>query len=72
LVTADEVRTARFREQLRGYNPDDVDRLLERAAKELDAGQSPGAIVKGAVFRKKFRGYRMADVDELLAKLGSP
>jgi DivIVA domain-containing protein len=72
-LTGDEVRQAKFREKLRGYNPDEVDSLLEEVAKALDAGLSITELVRRTrvKFGTKFRGYHPADVDALLDRLRS-
>ena len=66
-MTGKEIRDLKFRQTLRGYNIDDVDVLLEHAAKEADAGRSPAALVSEATFRTSLRGYRMGDVDQALS-----
>lgn len=70
-MTSDEVRGAVFREKLRGYHPDDVDALMEKVARELDAGRSPLPLVCNVTFRQKLRGYHPDDVDALFARLMS-
>lgn len=68
-MTGDEVRKAGFRDKLRGYHPDDVDVLLEKVARELEAGRSPSPLLRNVAFRSKLRGYNPDDVDALIARL---
>ena len=69
-MTGKEIRDLKFRQTLRGYNIDDVDVLLEHAAKEVDAGRSPAELVGGASLRRSLRGYRVEDVDQALSLIG--
>jgi DivIVA domain-containing protein len=62
-VTGDEVRAATFRDKFRGYHPDEVDALLEKVARELDAGRSPSSLLHNVSFSPKLRGYHPQDVD---------
>ena len=68
-MTGDEVRAAKFREKLRGYDPAQVDPLLEAVARELDAKRSPVDLIRRAQFRSKLRGYHPVDVDAFLAQV---
>lgn len=68
-MTGDEVRRYEFHEQIRGYNPSQVDDLLQQIADALDGGKPIGGIITGVEFRRSMRGYRMTDVDGLLEQL---
>jgi DivIVA domain-containing protein len=70
-MTGDEIRTADFREKIRGYNPQDVDEALERLADRIDeAGSLRAADLDALRFRwARFRGYHPADVDALIERL---
>jgi DivIVA domain-containing protein len=68
-LTGSEIRTVEFREKLRGYHPDDVDKFLEDVANRLDAGLAVAAMARDVKFREKLRGYHPDDVDKLLARL---
>jgi hypothetical protein len=54
---------------LRGYDPKEVDELLEYLAFELDAGRSPANLIPQVELRLRFRGYYVKDVDQLLDML---
>ena len=61
----------RFREAFRGYRPGDVDSLLDRVAKQMDAGQPFLATIEAALpLPRSVRGYSMDDVDQFLTALG--
>jgi len=67
--TSDDVRSAEFRLAKSGYDPDDVDQLLEQIVVALDAGEPCGAIIDAADLGSARRGYERADVDALLDRL---
>lgn len=70
-MTPEEVRGARFREAFRGYRPSDVDSLLERVARQIEAGQPiQGTIEAGTPLPRSVRGYSIDDVDQFLTALG--
>lgn len=68
-VTGDEVRRCEFHEALRGYDPRQVDALLDQVAVALDAGRPVAALVAAPALRRRLRGYRTTDVDGLLERL---
>jgi DivIVA domain-containing protein len=68
-MTGDDVRRVKFREKLRGYNPEDVDAFLDRVANELDQQRSPRPLLDGLSFREKLRGYHPDDVDKFVDRL---
>ncbi len=65
-VTGDDVRRAKFRERLRGYDPAAVDAALDVLASRLDAGELRSSDLDGLHFPLRFRGYHQNDVDQLL------
>jgi len=69
-VTASEVRSAQFREKLRGYAPDDVDAALEAIAAKLDRGETlRRSDVEALEFGTRLRGYHPQDVDAFIDRL---
>ena len=68
-MTGDEVRRYEFHEQFRGYNPAQVDHLLQQIAEALDDGRPIADLMVGVELRRSMRGYRIGDVDELLDQL---
>lgn len=68
-LTADDVRSAEFGMAKTGYDPDDVDVLLDRVVVALDTGEPCGPIIDGARLGTARRGYDKAAVDALLDRL---
>ena len=68
-LTADDVRGAEFGMAKKGYDPMDVDDLLERVAVALDTGKPRRPIVEAARLGTARRGYDKAGVDALLDRL---
>jgi DivIVA domain-containing protein len=68
-MTGDEVRAYEFHEQFRGYNPNQVDQLLQQIADALDGGRPISELMAVIELRRSMRGYRMSDVDEFLEQL---
>jgi carbonic anhydrase len=71
-VKGDDIRGKEFRQALRGYHIDDVDRFLDQLAHELDAGHPTRALIHQAKFRQTLRGYRREDVDRFLGEMIGP
>ena len=67
---ASVIDTVEFRQQLKGYNVDEVDRFLEDLAKRIRKGVpvSP-AELDSRTFRKQLKGYSTTDVDAFIADL---
>ena len=65
----EEIRAARFREAFRGYDPREVDRLLDRIVHDLEADRPLDWLLAEPGFRRCFRGYDRAAVDRFLAGL---
>lgn len=69
-VTADDVRSAEFSMAKKGYDPQDVDILLEQVAVALERGEPVAELVTSARLRTGARrGYAHAGVDALLERL---
>lgn len=68
-MTGDDVRRAKFRERLRGYDPAAVDATLDVLASRLDAGELRSSDLDGVHFPLRLRGYHQSDVDDLLQHL---
>ena len=70
IVTPEEVRHARFgRAVWRGYRRASVVELLERAAIQLEAHQSPATLIAGTKLEMERWGYRRSEVDRFLFHL---
>jgi DivIVA domain-containing protein len=70
MMTGDDIRKAQFREKLRGYDAQEVDRTLARWAELLDLGEQLSAgDVQSTTFRQKLRGYHPEDVESLRTRL---
>jgi len=68
-VNGDEVRNIRFT-RAGGYDPLEVNDLLDRIAAELDAGRPAGPLITHATFRIQFgRAYFTGQVDWFLEQL---
>ena len=68
-MTGDEVRRYEFHEEWRGYNPRQVDQLLEQIAGALDGGGPVSGLLVNVELGRSMRGYRRSDVDDLLEQL---
>lgn len=69
-MTPEEVRHARFgRAAWRGYRRASVVELLERAAIQLEAHQSPATLIAGTTLEMERWGYRRSAVDRFLSHL---
>lgn len=69
-VTPDEVRHASFGRALwRGYRRASVEGLLQRAAIQLEAHQSPAALIVGTGLETERWGYRRSAVDRFPRQL---
>jgi DivIVA domain-containing protein len=69
-MTPEEVRGATFGEAFRGYSPGAVDSLLERVARQIEAGQPFQPTIQAATpLPRTTRGYSMDDVDQFLVAL---
>jgi DivIVA domain-containing protein len=68
-LTAASVRSAQFREALRGYDPGVVDALLERIASALESGTAVIPMLKDVDLPTRLRGYRRDEVDAFLERL---
>jgi DivIVA domain-containing protein len=72
-LAAEQVRNATFKTTLfgPGYRPEDVRRLLERVAIQLEARQSPASAIASTALGTTRRGYKIADVSSFLNRLES-
>lgn len=68
MVTGDEVRRAKFRSELGGYQKSAVRDLMQRIANAIEAGESPGTLANSEL-PVVLRGYRLNDVQELLDEI---
>lgn len=68
-MTGDDVRSAKFRERLRGYDPAAVDAALDVLASRLHAGELHASDLEDLHFPLRLRGYHQSDVDHLLQQL---
>lgn len=68
MITAAEVRQAKFRSQIGGYQKAAVRDLMQRIADAIDAGESPGTLAN-AELPVVTRGYRLTEVQELLDRV---
>jgi DivIVA domain-containing protein len=67
---ATSIREATFRQVLRGYRIDEVDRLLEDLAARIEhGGRVLSDDVASVTFRKGLKGYSVNDVDAFLERL---
>jgi DivIVA domain-containing protein len=73
VVNAEALRAVQFREQLRGYAPQQVDDALEALVARVEAGGEIRAVdLDGLEFRRaRLRGYHRGDVEEFVARLRS-
>lgn len=66
------IRAVRFRYAIRGgYDPREVDALLERIAIRVEARQSPASLIADAAIGRGHRGYHIRDVNGFLSCLSS-
>jgi DivIVA domain-containing protein len=69
-VSGDDIRSVKFHQRLRGYDPDAVDVCLEHLARMLDNGARPLASdVVGLHFPIRLRGYDREEVDTFLDRV---
>lgn len=72
IVTPGEIRKANFGRSLwRGYDRVGVDELLERCAIQVEAHQSPSALIAATPLELERRGYRRSEVDRFLKALAT-
>lgn len=70
-LSAELIRKAGFRDAVwRGYDRDEVDDLLGRVTKRLEADQQFDDLINPASFDTALRGYEPDDVDRLIERLG--
>lgn len=61
------IRTVEFRQALGGYDRGDVDEVLEKVAKAVDAGWPPKTVIRDVHFRRtRGKGYHRRDIDEFM------
>lgn len=71
-MTPEEVRSARFSRSLwRGYQRVGVHELLDRAAIQMEAHQSPSVLIASTPLELERRGYRRHEVDCFLSDLAT-